>query len=117
MYPRTEYEMTQADFDTLMEAMKPVPYMIIGGSEPRSQQENANDAWALLGAKMGFDYNTVQPISGKGQLWFSAVPNEHDDVRKERLAREAEAALKAKIFSLQSEISERQQKLSELLAM
>lgn len=116
MYPRTEYEMTQEDFDTLMESMKPVPYMIIGGHAPRSQQENANSAWALLGAKMDFDSDTVQPISGKGQRWFSAVPSEHEDHRKERLAREKEEALKLKISTLQTEIEERQIRLTELLA-
>lgn len=116
MYPRTEYEMTQADFDTLMEAMKPVPYMIIGGHEPPNQQENANAAWRLLGAKMGFDTDTVQPIREKGQRWFSAVPKEHEDQRKERLAREKEEVLKTKIATLESEIKERQEKLTELLA-
>lgn len=116
MYPRTEYEMTQTDFDTLMASMRPVPYMIIGGHAPQSQQENANNAWKLLGAKMGFDSDTVQPVSGKGQRWFSAIPSEHDDHRKERLTREKEEALKLKISTLQAEIEEKQTKLTELLA-
>lgn len=70
---RTDFEMTQDDLDRLLTAMKPVPYMIIGGMTPRSQQENANDAWASLGAKMGFDPMTVRP-NGKGDRFFSAVP-------------------------------------------
>jgi len=65
------YEMTQEDLDALLNAMKPVPYMIIGGVAPRSQQENANAAWKALGEKMGFDYMTVRP-NGKGDRFFTA---------------------------------------------
>ena len=70
---RRDFEMTQTDLDTLLSAMKPVPYMIAGGMEPRSQQENANDAWARLGAKMGFDHMTAL-ANGRGDRCFSAVP-------------------------------------------
>lgn len=66
-----EYEMTQEDLDVLLNAMKPVPYMIIGGAAPRSQQENANNAWKALGEKMGFDYMTARP-NGKGDRFFTA---------------------------------------------
>ena len=66
-----DYEMTQEDLDALLNAMKPVPYMIIGGVAPRSQQENANAAWKALGEKMGFDYMTVRP-NGKGDRFFTA---------------------------------------------
>jgi hypothetical protein len=60
MYPRTEYEMTEADLADLLARMKPVVAMMIGGSMPSSQQQNANDAWEALGLKMGFD--TVKPL-------------------------------------------------------
>lgn len=68
---RKEFEMTEDDYKTLMESCKPVPYMVVGGHAPRSPQENANDAWQLLGAKMGFDYMTVRP-NGKGDRHFTA---------------------------------------------
>lgn len=68
---RTNYEMTQADLDELLSAMKPVPYMIIGSIPPKSRQENANDAWKRLGDRMGFDHMTVQP-NGQGDRFFSA---------------------------------------------
>ena len=64
--------MSEEDLETLLESCKPVPYMIIGGHPPRSPQENANSAWRLLGAKMGFDYMTVKPIPGKGDRFFTA---------------------------------------------
>ena len=65
MYPRTEYEMTQEDLDMLLDAMKPVPMIMLQCGSPPSQQENANRAWAALGKKMGFDSETVQLIRGK----------------------------------------------------
>jgi hypothetical protein len=68
---RKEFEMSQADFDKLMEACKLVPYIVIGGQEPRSRQENANQAWKELGERMGFDHLTVKP-SFSGPKYFTA---------------------------------------------
>lgn len=67
------YEMTQDELGKIMEASRPVRYMIIGGSIPQSPQDNANAAWAELGSRMGFDYMTVRP-TGEGPRFFSAVP-------------------------------------------
>lgn len=68
-----EFEMTQEDYDKILEASQPVTYIVVGGIPPRSPQENANDAWAALGAKMGFQHMTVKP-SSKGKLFFIAEP-------------------------------------------
>ena len=79
---RKEYEMTQEDFDRLLNACKPVPMIALQCGTPRSPQENANDAWQELGSRMGFDYMTVQP-SSSGNRFFSAVPNaEHERLAK-----------------------------------
>ena len=72
--PRQEYEMTQEDFDAIIEACKPVPLIMLQTGMPRSQQERANDAWEKLGNKMGFDHMTVAPIAEKTNLHFSAEP-------------------------------------------
>ena len=115
MYPRTNYEMTQADCDQLLAAMRPVPMImlhIVGGS---SQQENANAAWRALGAKMGFEWDTVQPIDGKGTLFFSAVPSENETQRIEREAREREEKQRAEVTRLEAVVAEAQAKLAELL--
>lgn len=77
---RKEYEMTEADLAKIMEACKPVPYIVIGGHPPRSPQENANDAWADLGRRMGFDHMTVRP-TGRGSRHFSAVPQTEETPR------------------------------------
>jgi hypothetical protein len=115
MYPRSNYEMTQADLDKIFEAIKPQAYIIVGGSGPRSQQERANDAWAELGSRMGFDHMTVQPIHGKGDRFFSAVPNENETQRAERMEREAAERKATEIARLNDEIAERQRRLAELL--
>ena len=69
---RYDFEMTELQLATLIDAMKPVTYMLIGGMASRSQQENANDAWVRLGKEMGFDGMTVKP-NGRGDRFFSAV--------------------------------------------
>lgn len=116
MYPRVNYEMTEADLSALLEACKPVPYIVVGGYAPRSPQETANAAWNSLGEKMGFDYTTVQPVPGKGNRFFSAVPTENETQRKEREAREAEEKKRAEIERLEAEISAAQEKLTKILA-
>lgn len=116
MYPRTEYEMTEDDLKTLMDSMKPVPMIMLQCGTPPSQQENANRAWQALGAKMGFDWETVKPVHGKGQRIFSAVPSEHEDARKERLEREAEQKRQTEIAQLQKEVAEREQRIIALTA-
>ena len=69
-----EYEMTEDQLKTLLEACKPVSYLVAGGMPPPSPQQNANSAWRVLGKEMGFKWNTVCPISGKGTRFFRAEP-------------------------------------------
>jgi len=77
MNQRINYEMTEEDLQQILDACKPTPVIKIGNYTPASPQENANRAWRMLGEKMGFDYMTVQPIAGKGNQCFSAVPTEY----------------------------------------
>lgn len=74
METRQSYEMTQIDLSEIMTACESVRYMVVGGREPLSPQENANRAWIRLGKKMGFDGMTVKP-SNKGDRFFTASPN------------------------------------------
>lgn len=116
MYPRTEYEMTEADLAELMEAFKPVPMIMLQCGNPPSQQENANRAWAALGKKMGFDGDTVHPINGKGSRFLTAVPSETESQRNERLEREDMEQKQKNIERLTGEIADLQKKLSDILA-
>lgn len=115
MNPTVEYEMTQTDLDAILDACKPVSYMVMGGMAPRSQQENANAAWAALGEKMGFDYMTVRP-SSKGDRFFTAVPSETGPQREARLAREAEEKRQREIADHKKAIAEHQAALDSLKA-
>ncbi len=65
--------MSETDLAELLEASKPVPYMVFGGVEPRSPRENAHDVWRALGERMGFEWKTVMPAPG-GERFFSAIP-------------------------------------------
>lgn len=68
---RNVYQLTDEQYDRLVDASKPVPYMIIGGIEPAPAQENANNAWRTLGEELNFKWETVEP-SSKGKRFFTA---------------------------------------------
>lgn len=69
-----EFELTEEEYKTLLEASKPTPVMFLSGgtSMYNSPQENANAAWEALGKKLGFLTYTVKPIYGKGNRFFTA---------------------------------------------
>ena len=114
MMPRASYEMSKADLAKILDACKPVSMIMLQCGTPRSPQENANSAWARLGEELGFDSMTVRPIQGKGQRFFTAVPNETDAARDERLEIEAEEKRVAEISKLEAEIDDRRVLLKEL---
>lgn len=72
---KKEYEMSDEQLQKLMEASKPVPYMVFGGVEPISPQQSVNMAWENLGKEMDFHHMTVEP-SSKGRKFFTAKPKE-----------------------------------------
>ena len=69
---RKEFELSKEQFDRLIAACQPVPYLVFGGIAPRSPQENANAAWCALGQEIGFDGMTVEPVHGKPDTFFTA---------------------------------------------
>lgn len=73
---RQKFEMTEAQFQTLLEACRSGPLVALQCGMPPSPQERANRAWELLGKEMGFLHMTVEPASG-GQRFFTAevAPN------------------------------------------
>jgi len=70
---RKEFKMTDSEREIILEGCKPVPMIMLQCGSPPSQQQNANDVWRALGEKLGFDFMTVQPVSGKSNHYFSAV--------------------------------------------
>lgn len=71
---KKEFEMSEGQLAKLMDASKPVPMMALQCGTPISPQENANDAWRALGEELGFNYMTVEPVSGKSDRFFMAEP-------------------------------------------
>lgn len=74
MSERKNYEMSEEDLQTILDAGKPVHMMMLQCGLPKSPQENANAAWGRLGEKLGFDHMTVEP-TGQGDRFFSALSN------------------------------------------
>lgn len=74
MAERVEYKLTIQELETLLDACKHVPAMMVGEYITSSPQENANRAWAKLGKEKGFDSFSVQPVKGKGPEFFTAIP-------------------------------------------
>lgn len=75
---RKEFELTETQYQTLLDACKPTPLMYLSGGTPmhKSPQENANDAWDALGNDIGFIGVTVRPALGKSNRFFTAeIPN------------------------------------------
>lgn len=73
---RKDFVMTDEQLAELLKACQPVPYMVFGGMEPRTPQQNANDAWRSLGEELGFKWETVRPVPGKDERHFTAEPTE-----------------------------------------
>ncbi len=61
MDERRTYTLTDEQFQRILDASRPVTYMVFGGIPPRSPQENANTAWQALGEEIGFKWDTVRP--------------------------------------------------------
>lgn len=77
------FELNDEQYARLMEACKPVPYLVIGGVLPRSPRENAEAVWRALGEELGFKWETARPIPGKGDRFFSADPAEAAEGERE----------------------------------
>lgn len=114
MYAPVEYQMSNQDLEAILDACKPTPFMMIGNYSPSSPQENANNAWRKLGEQMGFDHLTVRPVHGKGQRFFTAVPSESDEARKERVTREKEERRKQDLQVAEYELKMAQEKVDLL---
>ena len=73
MSERVEFEMSEDQHRRLLAACAPVPYMVFDGVEPRTPQQNANDAWRALGRELGFDWESAKPVPGKDSRHFTAL--------------------------------------------
>lgn len=72
---RRQFEMSQADLDGIVakiKAARETPLIATHCGMPPSIQQVANEAWAELGGRLGFDPMTVQP-TGRGDRFFTAL--------------------------------------------
>lgn len=74
---KREFMMSEEQFAKIVEASKPTPAVVIGGTMMPSPQSRANRAWQALGVEMGFDWETAEP-SPAGDRYFLAVPQESE---------------------------------------
>jgi len=60
---RKEFELTDEQFQKILDAGKPVRAMYMSGGRlmGSTPQENANRAWKYLGDELGFDHMSVRP--------------------------------------------------------
>ncbi len=117
MYPRQQYEMTEEDFQNILDAGKPTVAFWGSGGVPfgNTSQENANAAWKRLGDKMGFVWDSCQPIPGRPGRFFSAVPSETPEIRAAREEREAIQVKRDNIARLEREVEDAKRRLAEAL--
>ena len=71
---RKEFELSPEQLDRVLQASRPVPYIVCGGKPPPSPQENANAVWQSIGRELGFEWMTVKPVEGKNHRFFTALP-------------------------------------------
>jgi len=69
-----QYTMTDSEYTELMEACKPVPYLIVGGRKPSSPRENAMHVWAKIAARVGCDCNSIAPANTGNNHDFMGEP-------------------------------------------
>lgn len=68
------YRLTDEELKELLEASKPVPYMVIGGREPRSPRENVMDVWKKIAKDKGCDVDSIDSAGTGDQHDFKANP-------------------------------------------
>lgn len=71
------YRLTDEELASLLDASKPVPYMIIGGLPPTSAREHAMRLWRHVADRVGCEVDSIAD-AGTGDM--------HDFKAKERSA-------------------------------
>lgn len=69
-----EYELADTEYQELLDASKPVPYMVFCGMEPTSPRERAERIWQRLSKERGIDWRTIGPSQKADRKCFRAKP-------------------------------------------
>lgn len=71
---RVSFILTDEEMQAWKEACRPVPYLVIGGVEPRSPKDNANSFWKSLATKYNFVWDSVQADpNNSNPHYFTAI--------------------------------------------
>ena len=68
------YKLTDEELAELMEASKPVPYMVFGGIEPRSPRDNVMDVWRKVAARVNCEVDSIENAGTGDNHDFTAKP-------------------------------------------
>lgn len=63
-----QFTITEEEMQRVLEASKPVPYMVFGGMEPMPPQERANRAWQSIGEAHGVEWMSIRPVNEATRL-------------------------------------------------
>lgn len=93
---KKQYRMTDEELQSVLDASKPVPYLVFGGMAPPSPQENVNRAWAAIARAHGVRQMSIGPASTGDQRDFIAepLPEEMRDAHKEAVREKTAERLK-----------------------
>jgi hypothetical protein len=71
-----QYRMTDEEYKDVMEASQPVPYIVVGGIEPRSSYDRVMPVWRRIAARVGCVVDSIE-VAGTGDNHdFMAEPQE-----------------------------------------
>lgn len=54
------YQLTDQEFEELMDASKPVPYLVFGGVPPDSPREKAERIWRRIAQRVGCKWESIK---------------------------------------------------------
>ena len=79
MQRHQQYRLTDEELDEIMEASKPVLYMVVGGVGPRSPQEKVMDVWRKIAVRVNCDVESIGPADSGDYHDFKAEPLTTED--------------------------------------
>ncbi len=72
---RKEYELTDSELEDMIKLMEVSRNAIETNTSYKVRaQRSCDNAWQMLGKRMGFKWSTVRPVPGKSAKYFTAEP-------------------------------------------
>lgn len=68
------YQLTDDEYNELLEASKPVPYMVFNGTVPEGPVEKSERIWRRIAERVGCDWRTIG--AGPTEKQFCAEPTQ-----------------------------------------